>query len=179
MIQLATVFWLAILTFALIGYLRGFDKELVAMAGILLSIFILVQFNSFFTSVTEGAANPPRTLYLIQASILLVVAFFAYQTPAERFANLRRGEVKRTARDAFQNQVLGVITGGMNGYLVFGSLWYFLHEKGYPLDSISAPVPGTTSAGLVDNLPLSWLLDGNLLTLLVVGLFLFILIAII
>jgi uncharacterized membrane protein required for colicin V production len=179
MIQLATVFWLAVLTFAMIGYLRGFDKELVAMAGILLSIFILVQFNSFFTTITEGAANPPRTLYLIQASVLLVVAFFAYQTPAERFAALRRGEVKRSARDAFQNQVLGSLTGGMNGYLLFGTLWYFLHEKGYPLTAISAPLPESASAGLVDSLPLSWLLDGNLLTLLVVGLFLFILIAII
>ncbi|NJL95402.1 MAG: hypothetical protein HC915_17610 [Anaerolineae bacterium] len=71
------------------------------------------------------------------------------------------------------------MTGGFNGYLVIGSLWYFMHVLGYPFSTVLAPAPGSASAGLVESLPLSWLLDGNLLTLLVVGLFLFILIAII
>jgi len=176
MIQLSSVLWLAIFTFGVIGYLRGFDKELIALSGVILSIFSLVQFNSFFVSVTAGAGNPPRTLFYIQAAIILIVTFFAYQTPPERFAKLRRS---RGARDLLQTRLLGVLTGGFNGYMVFGSLWYYLHEKGYPLTSILPPAPDSASAGMIDILPLAWLLSGNLLTLFVIGLFLFILIAII
>ena len=176
MIQLSTVLWLAIFTFGVIGYLRGFDKELVALSGIVLALFTLVQFNTFFESLTDTAGNPGRSLWYLQTIILLVVTFFAYQTPPEKFENIMR---RRGGRDKFQTQILGMITGAFNGYLVFGSIWYFLHVKGYPLTSILPPAPDSASAGLADNLPLDWLLQGNLLTLLVIGLFLFILIAVI
>lgn len=176
MIQLSTVLWLAIFTFGIIGYLRGFDKELVALSGIVLALFALVQFDNFFTSLASSSGNPPRTLWYLQTIILLVVTFFAYQTPPEKFENIMR---RRGGRDKFQTQILGMITGAFNGYLVFGSIWYFLHIKNYPLTSILPPAAGSASAGFVNNLPLEWLLDGNLLTLLVIGLFLFILIAVI
>lgn len=176
MVQLATVFWISIITFAAIGYLRGFDKELIAMSGIVLAIFILVQFNDFFETITAGSGNPNRTLFQWQALVILLVTFFAYQTPPERFNNLRRGKVNR---DALQTRMLGTLTGGFNGYLVFGSLWYYMDEKGYPLSSVTPPLDGSASEGLLGSLPLAWLLQGNLLTLFVIGLFLFILIAII
>jgi uncharacterized membrane protein required for colicin V production len=178
MIQLATVFWLAILVFALIGYLRGFDKELVSTSGIVLSLFILVQFDDFFRTITEGAGNPARTLLYVQAGIILIVTFFAYQTVPDRLAAIRKNPPKSN-RDGLQTRMLGVLTGGFNGYLVFGSLWYYMDEKAYPLESIRAPLAETASAALVGSLPLAWLLQGNLLTLLVIGLFLFILIAVV
>jgi uncharacterized membrane protein required for colicin V production len=174
-IQLSSVLFLAIFVFCLIGYLRGFDKELIALSGIILALFTLVQFDGFFANVTSGADNPLRAHFLLQAVVLLIVTFFAYQTPPGQFTKF----INRSRRDVYQNKILGVLTGGFNGYMVFGSLWYFLAEKGYPLTAITAPILGTASADLVDNLPLSWLLDGNLLTLFVIGLFLFILIAII
>lgn len=176
MIQLSSVLWLTIFTFALIGYLRGFDKELIATSGIVLALFTLVQFNDFLVTLTSGAGNPLQALFYLQAILVLVVTFFAYQTPTDRLTI--RGSRNR-ARGETQSRLLGVLTGGFNGYLVFGSLWFYLDEKGYPIDSISPPQIGTASQGLVDSLPLSWLLEGNLLTLLVIGLFLFILIAII
>lgn len=176
MIPLSSVLWLAIFTFAIIGYLRGFDKELVAAAGILLALFTLIQFDEFFASLASSADNPLRSLFYLQAVILLIVTFFAYQTPPGRLA--LRG-TRFAGRDVMQNRLLGALAGGFNGYLVFGSLWYFLAVKGYPLEQITPPQADSASAGLADNLPLSWLLEGNLLTLFVIGLFLFILIAVI
>ena len=46
MIQLSSILWLGIFTFGVIGYLRGFDKELVGLSGIVLALFTLVQFNA-------------------------------------------------------------------------------------------------------------------------------------
>jgi uncharacterized membrane protein required for colicin V production len=176
MIQLSTILYLGIFTFGMIGYLRGFDKELVALAGIVLSLFVLVQFDGFFVNLADSSGDPQETLYYLQAILLGVVTFFAYQTPPEKFESIAR---RKSGRDKFQTQLLGAVTGGFNGYLVIGSLWYYMDIKSYPFDSITPPAPDSASAGVVESLPLSWLLQGNLLTLLVVGLFLFILIAII
>jgi hypothetical protein len=52
----------------------------------------------------------------------------------------------------------------------------------YPLSPYITPVaPGSSSADMVDALPLSWLLggDGSLLSLLMVGLFIFVIVALI
>lgn len=176
MIQLSSVLFLAIFIFCLIGSLRGFDKELIALSGIILALFTLVQFNTFFANLTSGANNAQRAHFYLQAVILLVVTFFAYQQAPGRLSQFVN---RSNRRDVWQNRLLGTLAGGFNGYMVFGSLWYFLHEKGYPLSAIMAPEIGTSSADMVDNLPLMWLLEGNLLTLFVIGLFLFILIAII
>ena len=173
MIQLASVFWLGILCFGIIGYLRGFDKELIALAGIILALFTLVQFDDFFVSLAESSGSPARTQFYLQMLIVLAVTFFAYQTPPGKFTSGGR------SRDRFQVRLLGTVTGAFNGYLVVGSLWYFMHIQNYPLDSVLPPAPNSPSAGLVDSLPLFWLLQGNLLTLLVIGLFLFILITLI
>ncbi|MFP4321412.1 MAG: CvpA family protein [Anaerolineales bacterium] len=177
MIQLSSVLILAIFVFALIGYLRGFDKELIALSGIMLALFTLQQFDSFFVNLTSGSDEPGGTLFYVQALILLLVTFFAYQTPPGRFSRMA-GNTRR-GRDVLQNRLLGVLTGGFNGYVVFGSLWWFLDNLGYPLEDIQPPVPDSASEAWLDNLPLAWLLEGNLLTLFVIGLFLFILIAII
>jgi hypothetical protein len=55
-----------------------------------------------------------------------------------------------------------------------------MRELNYPLSpNIPAPFVGTASQTMAANLPLDWLLEGNLLTLLVVILFLFVIIVLI
>ena len=175
MMELSSFLWFCIGLFAIIGYLRGFSKELIALAGIILALFTLVQFESFFESIGQGAGV--AQVFYVKAAFLIIVAFFAYQTPPERVSTARRSG---SNRDNFQNKVLGSLVGGFNAYLVFGSLWYFMDQLGYPLSpQITTPPTDSTSAGLVNNLPLVWMQQGNLLTLMVIGLFLFILIAII
>jgi hypothetical protein len=177
MMQLSSFLWFCIILFGTIGYLRGFSKELIALAGIILALFTLVQFESFFASLGGGAGL--EQIFYVKALFLGTVAFFSYQTPPERVTpSKRRGSGGN--RDNWQNRILGGIAGGINAYLVFGSLWYFMDQLAYPLSPhVNPPSPGSSSASMVSNLPLVWMQQGNLLTLLVIGLFLFILIAII
>jgi hypothetical protein len=35
--------------------------------------------------------------------------------------------------------LLGLFLGAVNGYLVFGSLWFFLNDAGYPFSFIIQP----------------------------------------
>ncbi|MCB9437174.1 MAG: hypothetical protein H6673_09310 [Anaerolineales bacterium] len=178
MIQLSSFLWFCIILFGTIGYLRGFGKEFVALSGIILALFTLVQFDNFFESIGQGSGL--AQVFYVKAIFLGVVAFFSYQTPPDRITPTKWRGKGSGARDEWQNRILGAITGGVNAYLLFGSLWYFMDQLAYPLSpSVAAPPPDSSSAEMVSILPLVWMQQGNLLTVAVILLFLFILIAII
>ncbi len=164
-----------VVLFAFIGFVRGSNKEIIALTGIVLALFLLEQFRDVLLSPLIAGARLDQQLYMY-AGILLVIAFFAYQTP-ERFSQMER---QKGARQGLQEGLLGGLIGGFNAYLLFGSLWFYMDNLGYPLSPyIIAPPPGSASAIMVNQLPLVWLLEGNLLTLMVIVLFLFVLVVLI
>lgn len=178
MIQLSSFMYLMIAVFGTIGYMRGWTKELIATAGIVLALFALKQFETIFIDpLTDGKQD---SKFFLQATILLTLAFFAYQTPPERFS---RGSPRRSSdREGFQDGILGALVGAANGYLLIGSLWWYMDNLQYPLSPHITPVaPNSASADLVTALPLSWMLsgDGSLLSVLMIVLFVFVIVAII
>ncbi len=178
MIQLSTFLWAMIGLFAAIGFLRGWTKEVVATAGIILALFTLWQFPSILIEpLTHGAT--PEQIFDLYTGILLLITFFAYQTPGTA-ARLSEGRMWSTRREGLQERLLGLVIGGVNGYLIVGSIWYFLDATGYPFPPfVYAPPPGSASAAMVGSLPLIFLVQNNLLTILVIILFLFVIIAMI
>ncbi|HMM29301.1 MAG TPA: CvpA family protein [Aggregatilineaceae bacterium] len=177
MIQLSSFLWMMVFVFAVIGYMRGWTKELIATAGIVLALFTLKQFEALVIDpLTDGRQEPK---FYLQATILLLLAFFAYQTPPERLA---RGGAIRNPRESLQDGILGALVGAFNGYLLIGSLWWYMDNLEYPLSPFITPVaPGSASAEMVDALPLSWMLsaDGGLLSLVMIALFIFVIVAIV
>ncbi len=176
MIELSTFFWLSILMFATVGYMRGWTKELVATAGIVLALFALKQFETLLIDpLTQGEQT---SKFYLQATILGVLAFFAYQTPPESLSRSRRS----SNREGIQDGILGALVGALNGYLLVGSLWWYMDNLEYPISPYITPVvPGSSSAHMVNALPLSWMLsgDGSLLSLIMIGLFIFVIVAIV
>lgn len=178
MVELVVIVWLLVAFFAFVGFRRGWTKEIIALSGIILGLFALYQFDSLLR-VTLFGDLPRGQVYYIQAALFITVVFFAYQTRALGEGRPRRGDV----RDETQTQVLGAIVGGINGYLVSGTLWYFLDIANYPTaPAVVAPPAGTISAATVGNLPLYVLTqgsqNGDLLSLLVVVLFIVVLVLI-
>jgi len=174
MIQLASFLWIMVALFALIGFVRGSAKEIIALTGIVFALFMLEQFRDVLLSPLIAGARLDQQFWLY-AGLLLVVTLAAYETP-ERFERTRR----RKGREGLQDGLLGALFGGLNAYLFFGSLWYYMDNLGYPLSpAIMAPPFGSASAQFVNQLPLVWLLEGNLLTLVVIILFLFVLVVLI
>lgn len=89
--------------------------------------------------------------------IMGVVVFCGYQTP-----NLPMlVDNQRFMHDRLQDTVLGFIIGAFNGYMIFGSVWYFLHTAGYPFSFVLAPIAGTpagdASLRIIALLPPTWL----------------------
>lgn len=176
MIQLSIFLWGMVALFGLIGFVRGWTKEIIALTGVVLALFTLEQFDEAFLQTLTAGAEPSQQFYLF-SGILMLITFFAYQTP-ERFE--KRVARNKKLREGLQEGLLGAMIGAINGYLIFGGLWYYMRNLGYPLaPNIPPPLAGTASAAMETNLPLDWLLAGNLLTILVVALFLFIIVVLI
>lgn len=182
MLELATLVWVFVLVFAAVGLGRGWTKEVIAMAGIMLGLFALHQFDGAIRD--QLLANSSAQLkFVIQSAILLLITFFAYQTRALMGGRAADAPDER-GRDATQSKALGGIVGALNGYLVSGSIWYFMHINDYPLSPyIEAPAADTLSLGTVSNLPLYVLAGGpgtpgDLLSLAVIGLFVVVLVLI-
>ena len=143
MISLDTLFWFFIILFGMIGMMRGWAKELLVAFSVVLSIFITTLLESFIpfvrdTLVYEGGAN----LFWFRTVVLAVIVFAGYQSP-----NIPRlAQSGRFARERFQDMLLGLFIGAVNGYLIFGTVWFFLDAAGYPFpDIISAPLAGTAA----------------------------------
>lgn len=177
MVQLSTILWTLIVLFAVVGAIRGWTRELIATAGIILALFATWQFDAVLIQpLTRGAT--PDQIFFLYSGILVVISFFAYQTPNNWVT--RRQQAIMDRQQGLQERLLGFVLGGVNGYLIFGSIWYYLDRTGYPFAPyVFAPAPDSASAAMVESLPLIFLVQGNLLAVLVVVLFLFVLIAVI
>jgi uncharacterized membrane protein required for colicin V production len=144
MIDLSAFMWALAAFFALIGYLRGWDRELVVTAAIVLTSFMLLQFDALFRTIFPGIT--PGQLFFVQIAIFFVIVFIVYNA---------RDLAINVGRRNMQSGLLGVVVGALNGYLIGGALWYFLDINEYPLDQfIIAPAANSPSAAAIDWIPM-------------------------
>jgi hypothetical protein len=154
MVSLIAFFWIFVILFAIIGALRGWAKELMVAFSVILGIFIITLLEQFFPPL-QGEAIGSEARFWVRIFIVLLAVVFGYQTP-----NIP-GISARFGRERLQDTLLGLVMGAINGYLVVGTVWYFMHAAGYPF----APhfqAPGSDDLGqaalsLVDNLPPTFL----------------------
>jgi hypothetical protein len=158
MIAMVSVFWVMLILFAIIGMLRGWAKEIVATAGIVLALFALNQFGAalFSDSPVNFASSEdaddlinPDTLtdediaqhaneFMVRMVFFLGVTFFAYQTPAaaalwsSRQGGGESGRRFELISEGLQQRILGFIIGFVNGWLVVGAVWNYAEELYYP-----------------------------------------------
>jgi hypothetical protein len=108
--------------------------------------------------------------FWFQVIVLLVLVFFGYETPS-----IPRLAGNRFKRDNFRDSALGLILGGFNGYMILGSLWYFLGEAGYPYDFI-IPQFSEAATELYTKLPPTWLMQTPEIYVAVILAFLFLIV---
>lgn len=146
MIMLSTLMWFFAFFFAVIGFLRGWNKELIAAAGISLTMFALFQFDSMLRSIFFAAST--AQIFIIQMVIFAVVVGWVYQTDD-------LGTAENRDEDDYQSGVLGSLIGFVNGYFIGGTIWYFLDINEYPIEQfITAPSPQSISSDALSWIPL-------------------------
>ncbi len=158
---------LSIGLFAIIGLLRGAWKEFLVTTSVLVALSLLGLVESKWPEVMAWVAHNnqlPQTLlpgkgplsaqmmtlvkdakalFWFRTMVFGTLVFFGYQTP--RFRLQGGGRFNR-----MQSAVLGLVFGAVNGFLIIGTVWYFLHAARYfPFHPFLQP-PG--SCGHIDSL---------------------------
>jgi len=139
MLTIEAVFYALILLFGIIGMSRGWVREALATTGILLAMFIMETFGDLLVGVMMGVAGVKGGTqqanlftFIVKAFVFGFITFFAYYGPAMARPPARLSFLQR-AQLGFQETLLGFIFGLLNGYLIAGNLWSYLHQAGYPL----------------------------------------------
>jgi hypothetical protein len=140
-VSLVVLFGIFVMLFGLIGAMRGWAKELLVTSAVILGLFINAILESYVEPYrTALFLQPSRSQFLIRAGLLALLGFFGYQTPQIRALQ------PKMVRERLEEILLGLILGLLNGYLLTGSIWYYLHESGYPTELVQMPPPGSNLA---------------------------------
>lgn len=155
MISLSVLFWIFVILFALIGAMRGWAKEILVTSGVIVAIFVITILESFIPFIRDNMT--PISAFWTRIGILAGLTFFGYQGP-----NIPRlVESGKFIRDRFQDILLGAFLGAVNGYMIFGTAWYYLNQVEYPFAWITAPdqvtEAGQKALALLKLLPPAWL----------------------
>lgn len=156
MISLQIFFWLMVIFFAVVGYMRGWQREVIALTGIVASIATLHQF-AFRLTALAGAAMPTdpavvvdvlairREQFWVQVIFHALITFFSYQIVGRLADQFLAGRLGERLRTGLEKRIIGMIIGAINGYLFIGGLWSFLEyqitQAGYAQLALTDPYP--------------------------------------
>lgn len=157
MVNLTFFFFCFLVLFAVVGAMRGWAKEMMVTFSALLALFLITVLETYVGIIRNSfAPQGSEAQFWMRSVILILLTFFGYQTP-----NLPKIGGARFARERLQDALLGIFLGALNGYLVVGTLWYFMDEAGYPFKQIIAPDPftpdGQTALRLLQGMAPTWL----------------------
>jgi hypothetical protein len=157
MVSMGFVFWMFVFLAAVIGAMRGWAKELLVIFSGVLAIFIILVMETYVGFVQGLIASGGATMqFWVRTATIFLLAFFGYQTPRiKAIAGAAR-------REQFRDALLGIGFGAINGWIIFGSIWAYLHKAGYIYTTVFiAPTPGTEMGDAALNLlrfmPPNWL----------------------
>jgi uncharacterized membrane protein required for colicin V production len=145
-----------IILFAVIGWMRGWAKELMVSFSVVAALAVNFLLERY-VPVMKNIAEQNGALFWVRSLILLALVYFGYQT----VISVQRLAAKAN-RERLADGLFGVVMGGFNGYLIAGTLLFYIHTANYPFpDVISAPVPGTPLADsvalMMNSMPPRWL----------------------
>ena len=136
MLSLTFIFWFFVLLFAVIGAMRGWAKKCWSRFAVILGLFIVIGAGEVCPADPRHADGRIPLLGPRRRSLP------CWYSSATR-PRISRAWPSRTALSGrhLQDVLLGIFLGGVNGYLIFGTLWFFMHDANYPFAYITPPSP--------------------------------------
>lgn len=141
MMSLSTVFWMLLIITGIIGGSRGWAREILVLFSLILAMCITALIQQFLPEI-DGTlrTQAPAFQFYARATLFMLLAFFGYEGPTMSSALAGKGK-----REKLQDILLGFFLGMLNGYLLVGTLWYYMAEAGYPIPGITPPVDPTAA----------------------------------
>ena len=138
MMSLNIVFWMYVILFAIIGGMRGWAKEIMVSFSVVLAMAFMTLLHRYVPFIRELPVES-SLLFWLRTIVLMVLVFFGYQTP-----NITRISAKMT-REKLEHIILGIFIGALNGYLIAGTIWFYLAKANYPFTNIVSAPSGTVA----------------------------------
>ncbi len=166
MIQIQDFVFGMMLVMGVVGVVRGFLKELGVTLVLIATLFgldrLIPLVNGFVNSGKLsflGMGPVPETtstsaiLCVVFTALMVLAAFISYQGETLSYeGNNPRGIV---------GTLLGFLIGLVNGYLLFGTIWWIFNYYRYPFSLIVQPLPDAATQIVSANLlPLDLLGSG-------------------
>lgn len=154
-------FGVLVFVFTLIGLVRGFLKELGVTMVMMFMLFFLSQFEPFLdTGInrvlalgTRYAATEDHSLLKCWFFIWVIIgmAFISYEGETLAFSG--------QPLQGPQRMILGALTGTLNGYLIIGTIWFYMDKFNYPITwlGFSADKLSTLAKSILPFLPIPFL----------------------
>ena len=130
MMSIDVLFWMYVILFAIVGGMRGWAKELLVSFSVVLALG-LNHIIRRYIPIAQALPETDASLFWMRTIILLTLVYFGYQTVVS-IPHL----ASRAARERLQDTLFGVILGAVNGYLVAGTILFYMHVADYPFPEI-------------------------------------------
>jgi hypothetical protein len=129
------LFGILVFVFALIGIVRGFLRELGVTLVLIFLLYFLTRFEPVLTAGLARAVGIGERIITVRRQdelrawvyifIIVATAFVSYEGETLAFG----GQPLR----GVQGVIMGLFIGIFNGYIIAGTIWYYLHRFGYPI----------------------------------------------
>jgi hypothetical protein len=154
MIALVMVFLVFLIFFGFIGASRGWAKEVLVIASVILALAIITLLEDLLK--LDQMIKNDVVWYWIRMFILFTMVLFGYQSP-----KVQRISKATEKRAQIGDWILGFLMGMISGYFVVGTAWYYSNEAGYPLINEFIRPPAANFAEATERvlaiLPPTWL----------------------
>ncbi|HLO32912.1 MAG TPA: CvpA family protein [Anaerolineales bacterium] len=134
MMSIVYLFWMYVILFAIVGGMRGWAKELLVSFSVILALALNHVLRRYIP-IAQSLDETDVSLFWVRTLILIVLVYFGYQTVVS-IPHL----ASRATRERLQDTLFGIILGAINGYLIAGTILFYMHVADYPFpDVISKP----------------------------------------
>jgi hypothetical protein len=130
MMSIVYLFWMYVILFAIVGGMRGWAKELLVSFSVILALALNHVIRRYIP-IAQNLSETDPSLFWVRTIILLVLVYFGYQTVVS-IPHL----ASRATRERLQDSLFGVIMGALNGYLIAGTILFYMHVADYPFETV-------------------------------------------
>ncbi|KXK13894.1 MAG: Colicin V production protein [Chloroflexi bacterium OLB14] len=143
MMSIVYIFWMYVILFAVIGAMRGWAKELLVIFSVVTSLAVNLLLEKYIPLVRD-LDKASTSVFWTRIIILTALVYFGYQTVnVSRFA-------PKANREKLQDSLFGAVLGGVNGYLIAGTVLYYNHVANYPYPNVLSSAAATNNAQIVE-----------------------------
>ena len=130
MMSIVYLFWMFVILFAIVGWMRGWAKELLVAFSVVLALALNHVLRRYIP-IAQGLPETDVSLFWVRTIILVVLVYFGYQTVVS-IPHL----AAKSRTEKLQDTLFGAFLGALNGYLIAGTILFYMHVADYPFPEV-------------------------------------------